>query len=409
MGIEDSQLRDRVVFVEGAPRSGTTLLISLLAVHPEIAAIVGESHLFDRGVRCLFDNHELTGPDQTYLANYLSREELRNAVRDLCDRVLVTMRDRVKPGARLVAEKTPARREGYAEALSRKLECYPDARYLHVVREREGVVRSLARAPWAQGTAADFAEHWRSAVETARATLDGRAGYLEIPYGDLAADPSRAMAAVFEWLGVDRDGGVLERVDAMSRERLSTHGPGRAVEPNGDGPTRGLRRGARAAGRGRRIVAMAARAAAPIRRRRGDRAAVALAQELIAAVRQGDRRGVAELTEDEFVLELRSGAGDLRVEGDGALESLLRLGSALFGRQFVAESWSVGASDPSACMLISGIAGDGTRTDICISVLSRGGRAALVGVISAGDPRGRLPAKWSAAAGEPEEVSHASR
>jgi hypothetical protein len=393
MGIEDSPLRDRVVFVEGAPRSGTTLLISLLAVHPEIAAIVGESHLFDRGVRCLFDNHELRGTDQTYLANYLSREDLTDAVRDLCDRVLVTMHDRVKPEAHLVAEKTPARREGYAQALSRKLECYPDARYLHVVRDREGVVRSLARAPWAQGTDADFAEHWRSAVETARGTLDGHAGYLEIPYDDLAADPSRAMAGVFEWLGVDHDGQVLERVDALSQERISTHGPG-VERPSRDvGSERGSggespRRPSLA-----RIGAAAAGAIARGASERGDRAA-RVAQDLVVAARTGDRARLAALTTDSVVLQLRSGAGDLRAVGDEAREALLDLAAELFGRQFIAEEWTVTADRSSACLMISAIVGDARRVDVTIAVLVQGSRAAQVGVVSAGDPRGRVPGQW---------------
>jgi Sulfotransferase family len=389
MGIEDSPLRDRVVFVEGAPRSGTTLLISLLAVHPEIAAIVGESHLFDRGVRCLFDNHELTGTDQTYLANYLSREDLRDAVRDLCDRVLVTMHDRVKPEARLVAEKTPARREGYAEALSRKLECYPDARYLHVVRDREGVVRSLARAPWAQGTDADFAEHWRSAVETARTTLDGHAGYLEIPYGDLAADPSGEMDGVFEWLGIEHDGPVLERVDALSRERISTHGPGVERPPRDAGSGGELPRRSSLA----RIGAAAAGAIARGASQRGDGAA-RVAQDVVVAARTGDRARLAALTTDSVVLQLRSGAGDLRAVGDEAREALLDLAAELFGRQLIAESWAVTADRSSACLLISAIVGDGKRVDVTIAVLVHDSRAAQVGVVSAGDPRGRVPRHW---------------
>jgi LPS sulfotransferase NodH len=404
MGIEDSPLRDRVVFVEGAPRSGTTLLISLLAVHPEIAAIVGESHLFDRGVRSLFDTHEQADPDHTYLANYLSREELRNAVRDLCDRVLLTMRDRVKPEARLVAEKTPARKVGYAEALSRKLECYPDARYLHVVRERESVVRSLARAPWARGTEADFAEYWRSAVDTARATLDGRAGYLEIAYGDLAADPKRAMADVFEWLGVDHAGPMLERVSAMSRERLSTHPPGVERPPGDDGSQSASGRAAARKSSLARVGFAAARAIARHGSERGDRA-VRVAQDVVMAAREGDRSRLAELTTDSIVFELRSGAGDLRAEGDEARDAILALASELFGRQLVAESWAATGDRSSACLLVAGVAGEGRRVDVTIAVLVQGSRAARVGVVSAGDPRGRVPRRWREEMAVAAEVS----
>ena len=44
MSIESSPLRDRVIFIEGAPRSGTTWLLSLLATS---------------GVDRLFDNFEM--------------------------------------------------------------------------------------------------------------------------------------------------------------------------------------------------------------------------------------------------------------------------------------------------------------------------------------------------------------
>ena len=63
MGVADSPLRDHVIFVEGAPRSGTTWLVTLLATHPEIAGVEAESHLFDFGVDRLLDNFE--GPTRT--------------------------------------------------------------------------------------------------------------------------------------------------------------------------------------------------------------------------------------------------------------------------------------------------------------------------------------------------------
>ncbi len=107
MSVADSPLRERVIFVEGAPRSGTTLLVSMLATHPEIAGIVAESHLFDRGVGALFDNHARDAQYEGFLANYVSADELADLVRDLCDGVLLTMRERVKPEAERVVEKTP--------------------------------------------------------------------------------------------------------------------------------------------------------------------------------------------------------------------------------------------------------------------------------------------------------------
>jgi hypothetical protein len=62
VGVTDSRFRDRVIFVEGAPRSGTSWLRALLAAHPDVAGVRNESHLFNIGVDRLIDNYELSQP-----------------------------------------------------------------------------------------------------------------------------------------------------------------------------------------------------------------------------------------------------------------------------------------------------------------------------------------------------------
>src|SRR4051812_48466444 len=109
MGIADSPLRDRVIFVVGAPRSGTTWLLNLLTTHPEIAGVEAESHLFDFGVDRLFDNFDGRNPGiRPGLRAYAERAALVDAVRDLCDGLLLAMRSRVSAGKTpFVVEKTP--------------------------------------------------------------------------------------------------------------------------------------------------------------------------------------------------------------------------------------------------------------------------------------------------------------
>src|SRR5829696_8348006 len=98
MGVAGSPLRERVIFVEGAPRSGTTWLVTLLATHPEIAGVQAESHLFDFGTDRLFDNFEHRHPHLHGLWHYLEREQLVDLVRDFCDGVLLAMRAHVSAG-----------------------------------------------------------------------------------------------------------------------------------------------------------------------------------------------------------------------------------------------------------------------------------------------------------------------
>src|SRR3954463_9723798 len=83
MGRASSPLRDHVIFVEGAPRSGTSWLVTLLATHPDIAGVEAESPLFDFGVDRLFDNHEYRDPLFHGLDSYLDRDELVDLARDL--------------------------------------------------------------------------------------------------------------------------------------------------------------------------------------------------------------------------------------------------------------------------------------------------------------------------------------
>jgi hypothetical protein len=91
MGAADSPLRDRVIFVQGAPRSGTTWLVMLLATHPQIAGVEAESHLFEYGVEHLFANFEGRDPSMRGLRTYLEGDRLVDLIRvDACDARLDT-------------------------------------------------------------------------------------------------------------------------------------------------------------------------------------------------------------------------------------------------------------------------------------------------------------------------------
>ncbi|MGH2951992.1 MAG: sulfotransferase family protein, partial [Solirubrobacterales bacterium] len=222
----EGALAGRVLFVEGAPRSGTSLLTALLAAHPEIAATAAESHLFDsaRGVGSLFDNYEGQPPYRSHLVAYLSRERLVELIRALCDGVLEEMRSHTAPNARFVVEKTPGAAVNPQLSYRRKLECYPDGWFLHVVRDPESVTRSLMRAPWSPDRSRAASRRWADGVVTAvRATLSDHPRYREITYEDLVSDPVATLDGVFGWLGLATDAQVGERVRLLSRQRFAEH------------------------------------------------------------------------------------------------------------------------------------------------------------------------------------------
>lgn len=396
MSVASSPLREQVIFVEGAPRSGTTLLVSMLATHPQIAGTVAESHLFDQGVDALFANHQRQARYEGFLSNYVSAACLTDLVRDLCDGVLGEMRAQVKPGAGRIVEKTPAPRHDSRRVIERKLAVYPDATYVHVVRQKDGVVRSLMRAPWTDVTEAEAEEWWRESVEGIRETCaQPGARYVEITYEALAAEPVETVAAVLRDLGLEVDDAVRDRLEAASRERISSFGP----SPLGSGPVR-AGAGDGPGGEGGGGSASALRRAVAAGRRLASRPASAehLAQELVVAARRGDTAAVARLTHPEFGFDLRSGAGDLVASGDAAREALLAVARSTFRLQAVSEKWSGIAQGPTTVMLVAATYGDGTRTDLALAARVGEGVVERLAVIAAGDPAGRAPAAWGSPA-----------
>ena len=397
-------LAGRVIFIEGAPRSGTTLLVSMLASHPEIAGTVAESHLFDRGVGALFDNYNRQQQFEGFLSSYISEQRLTELVRELCDGVLVTMRDQVKPEAERVVEKTPLPRVGAREVMEQKLATYPDATYVHVVRERDAVVRSLMRAPWADCDESGAAEWWREAVEAIRATVGaGEAAYLEINYEELSADPVGAVARLLAELGLDSGEEVRARLESVSRERISSFGPpdaagGSAPAAVGGGRGQGpAREPSGLAGELRsRLGAIAGRIEGWRQRR------LNLTQDLIVAARAGDGAGVAELTHPAFAFQLRSGAGDLAAEGEAGRAALIGVAQQVFQAQAVSESWTTVSEGTSAVLLLAAGYGDGTRTDLAVTALVRRGLVERLAILAAGAPGGRQPLSWSATPTEGE-------
>ncbi len=112
-------------------------------------------------------------------------------------------------------DKTPM----YMQRLPLLEELFPDARYVHLIRDgRDTAVSFLSMPPgimtrtWAHPeTAAEFACQWRAEVEAARA-LGTRVGdrYLETRYEELVADPEGGLRLICELAGLEFDPVMLE-------------------------------------------------------------------------------------------------------------------------------------------------------------------------------------------------------
>jgi hypothetical protein len=209
------------VVVLGVSRSGTTLLKAMLDAHSQLA-IPSESYFLPQ----LWDRHG-ERPDRDAFVEDLTRlERVREWGVDPEDvRARLTERPRfaeaVQSIYQLYAESRRKPRFGdktplYMQHLDVLERAFPDARYVHIVRDgRDAALSMIAMTrkprfnlsrPRGLG---DFACAWRREVRAAQRF--GRTHpYLELRYEDLVAEPESRLREVCAFLGLEYEPGMLE-------------------------------------------------------------------------------------------------------------------------------------------------------------------------------------------------------
>ena len=193
---------ERPVFLIGCARSGTSILGEAIAAHPRIVYLFEASAIWNELVPRRPD-HRLLRADTSAETAKAVREALERAAR--------------VPQGNLLVEKNPKHvlRIPFLDAV------YPDARFLHIIRDGRDTVASLmfrnrgdrwghleipgwqdllARYPHANHIRC--AHQWRDSVSIARADARDLAPgrYQEIRYEALVREPARVMTEVLQFL-----------------------------------------------------------------------------------------------------------------------------------------------------------------------------------------------------------------
>lgn len=193
------------VFLIGCPRSGTTWLQIILGAHPKIAT-ARETHLFDIYLHRLYDrwDAEEKAQDKDGLRVLLSRAEFDGLCGQFA-RAVINKIAATKPGAEVVLEKTP----GNIKKHQMIKQIFPDAKFLHIVRDPRAVAASLLaakREPWGNWAPNDVyaaARMWRDHITPARREMVLYGDDLkEIRYEDLSNNPSAVVHDIWKWLGI---------------------------------------------------------------------------------------------------------------------------------------------------------------------------------------------------------------
>lgn len=221
--VHPSGLRHPFPFVVGCGRSGTTLVRAMLDAHPDLA-VPGESYFPVWLARTRRRYHRGGGFDSSSFADDLLADAwfrrwalpeaaVRGAIAtdapaDFADAVRSIYRLYARHhGKERYGDKTPT----FVLHLPVLAELFPEAVFIHVVRDGRDVALSLLEADWGPSTLGDAALHWKLHVRSG-----ARAGarmeperYHQVRYEDLVEDPEDGARTLCRFVGLDFDAAML--------------------------------------------------------------------------------------------------------------------------------------------------------------------------------------------------------
>jgi hypothetical protein len=230
-------------FILGHGRSGTTWAFDAYAAHPEVAPVF-ETWLFthDHGIVNVFMQPQWNPAFEQWRAETLDhrpamvqlidRETLVADVRELTLRWFARA---IGPQHRFLVEKGPADVKVLAEV-------FPDARFVHMVRDGRDVALSMRAgseswAPeFARGgqTLADFGRRWRDKVTAIAAALrEVPNPSIEVRFEELGAEPRPTFRRMLEHSGIPADDAVLEEIFAATDFDVAHKGQATAFRRGG--------------------------------------------------------------------------------------------------------------------------------------------------------------------------------
>ncbi|MEL7131355.1 MAG: sulfotransferase [Pseudomonadota bacterium] len=203
---------DRPIFVVGHPRSGTTLLASMLGRHPDIVSTPESLYLnivrfqvapvLSRGPEAVLKVIE--NSPMRFLV--LDRDILLTALNALDTlseaTVFQTVLEcfRAADGKPRLLEKTPWHLRGMDDLF----EWFPDARILWIMRDGRACVASLIKVPWATSDPIVLARQWVRNISIGKMLRDERPDQVYmVRYEELIGDPRPVMEPVMTFLGVE--------------------------------------------------------------------------------------------------------------------------------------------------------------------------------------------------------------
>lgn len=210
-------MEDKVIFVVGPPRSGSTLLARMIGAHsliygrPEPHLLTPLAHLgyYAKVEKAPYDAVLAAEAAREFVADLPHGEQdYIDACRAYCDTLYLRMLS-TKPEKRLFLDKTPA----YALVLDFIARIYPTAKYVVLTRHPLAVFSSYAESFFNGDYAA--AQAYNPILERYVPALASFLRKQQVPiyhvvYEQLVADPERMLGEIFAFLGVANEPQAVE-------------------------------------------------------------------------------------------------------------------------------------------------------------------------------------------------------
>ena len=226
---------DRPIFVLGCPRSGTTLLQLMLHSHARIAIPAETKFVIPAYARrCEFGDLEVR-ENRRALAEWITGERSTKfrvlgldadaVVEEIVDGP-PTVGSAIGIVFRAYARRFGKVRWATSAQLLRQagtlLRMFPDAQFVHLVRDGRDCVASLMEMPWYDKDVYHAISAWRESIDRGRRLAErlGPDSYYELQYERLVADPADELARLCGFLGEDFDP-AMTRPEGIARQTVS--------------------------------------------------------------------------------------------------------------------------------------------------------------------------------------------
>lgn len=207
------------IFVVGPPRSGTTLMMRILASHSQINGIDKETYFFFRWDLKGLQFQEIPSQRMKVLLG-----QAPNAIQLFDDIASTVLKE--KGGNRFI-EKTPE----HVLRIKFLRKHFPAAQFIFLVRDpRDGYLSALRNPNVKYRTAGSYARFWKTCVQT-RGAEGPCDNILDVTYENLCLDPERVVREVMSFLNEPFENQQLHSQKISSTNYCKLAGHERLGEP----------------------------------------------------------------------------------------------------------------------------------------------------------------------------------